>query len=174
MSLSIPQCAIPPTSVAPDFGWSDNGALSIGESAMANAGFGFPPRAIWHGALLLVIGIGAARIVSTYKVFNQTFDEGLHLAYGMEWLDLGQYQLEPLHPPLARIFMAIGPYLDGSRFRYSGGVRNEGNEILYATHYWRTLALARCGILPFFILACLMVWFWTKHLFGRTTALVAV
>ena len=141
---------------------------------MANAGFGVPIRAIWHGALLLVIGIGAARIVSTYKVFNQTVDEAEHLACGMEWVDLGQYQLEPHHPPLARIFMAIGPYLDGSRFPYTGGVRNEGNEILYATHYWRTLALARCGILPFFILACLMVWFWTKHLFGRTAALVAV
>ena len=141
---------------------------------MANAGFGVPPRAIWHGALLLVIVIGAARIVSTYKVFNQTFDEAEYLACGMEWVDLGQYQLGPEQPPLARIFMAIGPYLDGSRFTYSGGSEGEGNEILYATNYWRTLALARCGILPFFILACLMVWFWTKHLFGRTTALVAV
>ena len=152
---------------------------------MANAGFEVPPRALWIGALLLVIGIGAARIVSTYKVFTQTYDEELHLACGMEWLDLGRYQYEPQHPPLARIFLAIGPYLDGSRSHRTpvvvtdrnglpqSGMTDEGDKILYATNYWRTLALARFGILPFFILACLMVWFWTRHLFGRPAALVA-
>jgi 4-amino-4-deoxy-L-arabinose transferase-like glycosyltransferase len=142
-------------------------------------------RALWHGGLLLVIGIGAARIVSTYKVFSQTFDEGYHLACGMEWLDLGrQYALE--QPPFAHIFTAIGPYLEGSRSHGTPVVLkdgegnpeprafNEGNEILYATNYWRTLALARLGILPFFILACFTVWFWTEHLFGRPEALIAV
>ncbi|MGA3019573.1 MAG: glycosyltransferase family 39 protein [Bryobacteraceae bacterium] len=172
---ALPECR---NAIAPDFGWSDNGSLSTGESAMANAGFGVPARALWHGALLLVIGIGAARIVSTYKVFSQTSDEPMHLACGMEWLDLDRYQYETQHPPLARIFVAIGPYLDGSRshgtLAADLGMLREGNEILYATNYWRTLALARFGILPFFILACLIVWFWTKHLFGRPAALVAV
>jgi hypothetical protein len=153
---------------------------------MANAGFGVPSRALWHGALLLVIGIGAARIVSTYKVLTQTYDEPLHLACGMELVDLGRYQYEQQHPPLARVFMAIGPYLDGSRSHgvpvvvkdgaglSHTGMEDEGNAILYATNYWRTLALARFGILPFFVLACVMAWSWTKHLFGRAVALVAV
>jgi 4-amino-4-deoxy-L-arabinose transferase-like glycosyltransferase len=82
--------------------------------------------------------------------------------------------------------MAIGPYVDGSRSHGTPvtvkaadgtpmwGAVSEGNKILYATNYWRTLTLARLGILPFFILACLVVWFWTKHLFGRPAALVAV
>src|SRR5208282_5889468 len=116
---------------------------------------------------------------TTYRIFTQTWDEPIHIASGMEWLDHGRYQLDPIHPPLARILMAIGPYLDGSRFPIAG-LRQDtrpvvaGNLILYKSDYWRTLSLARIGILPFFILACVMVWAWTSHLFGRATGLLAV
>src|SRR5437870_11338681 len=62
-----------------------------------------------------LLAIGTARIVSTYRVFSQTFDEPAHIACGMQWLDRGVYLYEPQHPPLARASTAIGPYLDGSR-----------------------------------------------------------
>ncbi|MGA2606469.1 MAG: hypothetical protein ABSH01_03310 [Terriglobia bacterium] len=50
----------------------------------------------WHGTfvgvvLLLLAGIGAARIISTYRVFGQTTDEPGHLGAGMEWLERGTY-----------------------------------------------------------------------------------
>ena len=63
------------------------------------------PMAI--GALLLVI-FAVARIVATYRVFNQTFDEPAHIACGLEWLDEGQYRYEHQHPPLARVAAALG------------------------------------------------------------------
>src|SRR5689334_3894505 len=133
------------------------------------------PRWFWHAALILLIGIGVARIVSTYRVFNQTWDEGAHLSCGIQWLDEGRYDYEPKHPPLTRIFMALGPYLDGSRSHHTPvDWIAENDKILYAGDYWRTLTLARVGMLPFFVLTCLIVWFWTKHLFGKATALVAV
>src|SRR5437899_1597339 len=50
-----------------------------------------------------LLAIGTARIVSTYRVFSQTFDEPAHIACGMQWLDRGVYLYEPQHPPLARV-----------------------------------------------------------------------
>ena len=66
-------------------------------------------------AALLVL-IGSARIVSTYTVFNHIIDEPDNLAPGMEWLDAGKYLYEDTHPPLARIFGALGPFLAGERW----------------------------------------------------------
>ena len=63
-------------------------------------------------AVLLTL-IGMVRIASTYAVLSQAFDEPAHVACGMEWLDKGTYTLEPLHPPLARVAAAIGPFLEG-------------------------------------------------------------
>lgn len=125
-------------------------------------------------AAVLLVLIALGRIVSTYYVFNQTEDEPLHLACGMEWLDHGKYHYEHHHPPLARIVVAIGPYLAGLRSMGRETMLDEGNAILYSDkRYFRNLALARLGILPFFILACLIVWLWSRRLFGNVAALFA-
>ena len=93
----------------------------------------------------------------------------------MEWLSQGKYGYEHQHPPLARVATAIGPYLAGLRSTGQKTMDEEGNRILYAGgHYFRNLALARMGVLPFFVLACVLVWLWSKRLFGKTTALVSV
>src|SRR4051812_12566181 len=114
---------------------------------------------------------GVLRIVSTYPVFNQTWDEPAHVAAGMEWLDRGRYTYEPLHPPLARVASALGPRLAGIRSVGLDNVWLEGNSILYAGHrYDRNLALARLGTLPFFLLATLLVFAWTRRLAGGWAA----
>jgi hypothetical protein len=128
--------------------------------------------------LVALVGTGVARIASTYHVFNQIFDEPCHLASGMEWWDQGRYQYERQHPPLSRIAIALGPYLDGLHslgHEYTpAGYVEEGNDILYSRNtYWRNLTLARMGILPFFIAASLLVWFWSDRVFGRPTAWAA-
>ena len=63
--------------------------------------------------VLTLVGVG--RIVSTYHVFNQAYDETAHIACGMEWLDKGTFRMEPQHPPLPRVASALGPYLSGLR-----------------------------------------------------------
>jgi hypothetical protein len=124
-------------------------------------------------AVLLVI-FAVIRIVATYRVFNQTYDEPAHIACGIEWLDQGQYRYEHQHPPLARVAVALGPYLAGIRSSGLKSVYQEGNWILYTgTHYFRTLALARMGILPFFVIACALVWSWSRRLFGTGAALAS-
>ena len=132
----------------------------------------------WLSPRVLVaacLAIGAARIVSAYHVFNQTWDEPAHVAAGMQWLDRGRYTYEPLHPPLARVMVALGPRLAGIRSAGHDDVWLEGNSILYAGgKYDRNLALARLGVLPFFLLASLVVFAWARRIGGTAAAVCAV
>lgn len=125
-------------------------------------------------AVLLVLAVIAViRIVSTYSVFSQTTDEPAHVATGMEWLQRGTYTLEPLHPPLARIAVALGPYLSGLRLTGEGHIWAEGNEILMARgQYLHNLALARAAVLPFFLLATFLVWYWSRARYGKWPSLI--
>src|SRR5262249_44790091 len=66
--------------------------------------------------LALLVGIALFRITSTYHVFNATIDEASHIAGGIEWWDKGTYTLETKHTPLARVSVALGPYLAGVRW----------------------------------------------------------
>src|SRR5262245_6229415 len=122
-------------------------------------------------ALILVAMI---RIVSTYSVFSQTYDEPAHVAVGMEWLDKGTYHYEPLHPPLARVAVALGPYVSGLRSFGEKSFWTEGNRILWSgPSYMRTLAFARLGVLPFFIAMVLVVFVWTRALYGSLAAVLS-
>src|SRR5271157_1382579 len=126
------------------------------------------------GICFALVGIGAARIVSTYHTFSQTNDEPAHLAAGMEWLQRGSYTFEPLHPPLARVAVAVGPYLSGLRLNGHQNLWMEGNELLLAQgRYLHNLSLARLGVLPFFLLATFLVWYWARVRYGNGPALVA-
>lgn len=132
-------------------------------------------RSTARAILWLLILIGCVRIAGTYAFLNQTYDEPLHVACGMEWWSKGTYNYGHLHPPLPQVLMAAGPYFDGLRSQSRETFWAEGDALLYANnHYWRTLTLARIGNLPFFILGCLVVYAWGCRWFSRTTGLVAV
>src|SRR5580704_14402647 len=114
-------------------------------------------------------------IATTYPVFSQTYDEGQHMAAGMEWLKHGTYTYETMTPPLARVAMAIGPYLAGARLQGNAKVWDEGNAILeYQGHYQKTLTLARLGILPFFWFACLLLWRFVSRTYGEWQAAFSI
>jgi hypothetical protein len=128
-------------------------------------------------ALLLIVltSIALLRVAATWQVYSPTFDEPAHLAAGMEWLDRGTYRYEEMHPPLARVAVALGPWLDGLHSEGQTGIWREGNAILNQrgdqTH---VLALARAGILPFLLLAILVVFAWASSLAGDAAGLLAV
>ncbi|MEM8933445.1 MAG: hypothetical protein AAGE94_19800 [Acidobacteriota bacterium] len=118
---------------------------------------------------------GGARIAQTWTVLSPTADEPTHLGAGMELLDRGTYTYERLHPPLARAATALGPFLDGRRSTGAADPITEGRRLLYADDATRrVLALARAGILPFFVLGALGVWWLATRLGDRWTAAVAV
>ena len=60
----------------------------------------------WPIVLTLLALIAVVRIISTYSLTAQAFDEPCHVAAAIELLDRHTYTLDPVHPPLARI--AIG------------------------------------------------------------------
>ncbi len=121
----------------------------------------------------LLIAIGIVRIVSTYHVFNHTIDEGAHLACGIQWFQ-GSYTYDQKHTPIARASVALLPYLDGVRGFGNPSFWDEGVLVLSSGgHYWRNLTLARIGILPYFVLAIVVIFLWTRRLYGCATALVA-
>ena len=128
---------------------------------------------------LAITLLACLQIASTYKVFSQTWDEPAHLACGMEWLDHGTYTYEELHPPIARVAVALGPYISG--LRLSGRYPNpqqmwaEGNEILWwRGDYFENLTLARLGVLQFFIILVMTTWHWSRTLYGDSVAVAAV
>ena len=112
--------------------------------------------------VVVLIGFAVIRVVSTYSVLNSTYDEPVHIACGMEWLQWGTYTCELQHPPLARIAVALGPFLKGLRLaarldapdQRTRSLYEEGNAILYSEgHYWANLTWARLGV-RFLFLCC--------------------
>jgi hypothetical protein len=137
------------------------------------------PSVSRRGAIIACAGfltvVALIRVTATYAVFNNTYDEPNHIATGMEWIERGTYTFEPAHPPLARIAVALGPYLADHRLGSQQHIYSGGHEILYGKgSYFRNLALARLGILPFFVLAVAVSWRWASALFGEMTALVSL
>ena len=135
------------------------------------------PSSVAIISLLSVVAI--FRVVATYATFSQTNDEPFHIAAGMEWLDRGTYTYELLHPPLARVAVALGPYLSGLRWPGSPLTEEdwleEGTKILSAHgNYFHNLTLARLGTLPFLVLACVVVFLWADRWFGRVAAVFAL
>ena len=130
----------------------------------------------WYAILgVFLVCLAVARIVSTDSEFTETFDEPYHIACGMQWLQQGIYTIELQHPPLARVMVALGPYAAGLRAPSSGDAVQLGNGILYSGgRYRRNLTLARLGTLPFFLLACAVVWFWSSRVGGQPAALFSL
>jgi hypothetical protein len=134
--------------------------------------FPLTPAACWL-VVVLLIGVALLRIVATYHVFNHTIDEGAHLACGMEWFQ-NAYTYDPKHTPIARIAIALLPYLDGLRGYGNDSYWQEGVLILSTGgRYWHNLTLARVGVLPFFALGVIMIFVWSRQLYGSATALMA-
>lgn len=135
-----------------------------------------PPGArAWRAIALVIALIALAAIVSTYRVFNNMYDEPAHLAAGMEWLSRGTYTYEPQHPPLSRVAAAIGPYLAGERGTGYPHMYTEGRIILGSgEHYQRILTRARLGMLPFFLILVLTTWYWARRVADERTAALAV
>jgi hypothetical protein len=125
--------------------------------------------ALIRSALALLILLAVALAASTWRIYGHTWDEPEHLAAGLELLDRGHYEYDTEHPPLARLLIALGPWLAGSHSFGTpppSGVA-EGVDILYdGGHYQRTLTLARLGALPFLGLLLWATWLWGRRVAG--------
>jgi hypothetical protein len=123
-------------------------------------------------ACFLLLGIG--RIVSTYHVFATTGDEPAHIACGLQYVAQHIYHYETQHPPLTRAMIAFLPYLSGTRPQGQPSFQLEGWKLItYEQHPEQTVTLMRLGILPFFVLGGLVVFYWARRYFGIATGVIA-
>jgi len=123
---------------------------------------------------LSLIGIACTRVIATYNCLSLTTDEPDDFTSGLEFLSRHAYTYNIAHPPLSRLFQALGPYLAGARLpNQPGSLLHPLDLIALTGHVERTIFLMRLGNLPFFILACLVVCGWSWHAFGKPIAVVA-
>jgi 4-amino-4-deoxy-L-arabinose transferase-like glycosyltransferase len=137
-----------------------------------------PRSALFTRAALVSIILGSCLLTaSTWSVFSHTWDEPEHLAAGLELLDRGHYDYDTQHPPIARVCIALGPYLAGARSFGTpppDGVP-EGIHVLYDTgHYSLYLTLARLGVLPFLALLLFATWLWARPIASSDAAALLV
>jgi dolichyl-phosphate-mannose-protein mannosyltransferase len=129
----------------------------------------------------LAIAIAVLRVITTYSSTSQAFDEPCHIAAGIELLDKHSYILDPVHPPLARLVIALPMYLSGMRFPSLSDEELAkpdynvvGNHILYDNgRYRRNLVLARLPILMFLAGCSLLVFLWSFRVFGGGAAIAS-
>jgi len=126
--------------------------------------------------LALLVLIGCVLISTTWRQYINTWDEPEHLAAGLELIETGHYRYDIQHPPLARVVIAIGPWLLGAK---SLGMdppdgKPEGLAILYGEgHYWERLSAARAGTLPFYALLVVMTYACSRLVQSRRLSLIA-
>ena len=134
-----------------------------------------PADRAWRVVALAVVIAGALVVASTYLAFSNTYDEPAHIAAGMQRIASGRYDYDIRRPPLACLGAAIGPYLSGDRPFGAASADDEGARILgRGAHYRTTLALARLGELPFFLLLCGVLWTWGRRLTDERGGAIAV
>ena len=145
---------------------------------------------------LLFLSTGAFRSYIAFDDVAISVDELQHIATGFEWLENGTYELEALHPPLARIVAALPLYLfkkikltqafysqycsfEGHKDykkEYQG--RLIGGKLVFCNldheEYSSRVALSRLSSLLFFFIGGLGLFFWTKKITNASTACVAV
>ena len=131
-------------------------------------------RVGWVFYVFIILALATVPIIGTYPEFSHTADEPAHIAAGMELLDRGTFTYEQQHPPLARVAVAIGPYLLGARSHGAKYLIDEGLAILYTSgDYLQTLRAARLGVLPFFVALVAITWAWAHREFGTVAGAAA-
>lgn len=126
--------------------------------------------------LAAIVALACGLAASTWHVFGHTWDEPEHMAAGLQLLDRGQYDYDIQHPPLARLMLALGPYLAGARSQGTPPPdgKPEGIAVLYGSgHYDLYLTLARAGALPFLALLVVMTYVLGRRVLPASGALLA-
>jgi hypothetical protein len=131
-------------------------------------------RLLVPGLLVVLLLVMAARIVATYDEFNATFDEGVHIATGIELYQLHQYSVDLEHPPLARWALGLLPFLNGVRTAEGLRYFAQGKHVLEKSgDYWQTLTAGRLGNLVFVPVLVFFVFRWAADLYGRIAGVAA-
>lgn len=122
----------------------------------------------WRQRVLLccLLALAIFAVIATYHRLSQTADEHFHTVCGQEWWEKGTYTNHRMNPPLPRIMAAAIVHFLPPR-----DILPENASPLERYEY-RTLFM-RLGVLPFFPLACLVVFALARRFYGVAPALCA-
>ena len=123
--------------------------------------------AVFAFAVILVVTL--ARVAATYTVFSHTVDEPAHVYAGQRFLAQGRAEIDLVHPPLARLAVALVPTLVASRYAEACAL-----ELCTGSRYWHMLIAARLGVLTFLALLLTTTWLWGWRIGGPAVATIAV
>jgi hypothetical protein len=126
---------------------------------------------------------------------SATFDETSHVAAGVSYLETGDYRLNPEHPPLVKLIAALPLVLlhrtggDYASLAWTGKpdsdaepVRSHANQWVFGFDFLngagrdpaKRLTPARCAVVALAVLLALVVYAWSRALFGLGPALFAL
>ena len=119
--------------------------------------------------------LAAVRIVDTYSELNATYDEGYHVAAGLQAYQEGRFDVGADQPPLVRWALGLLPHWAGIEYRSvrhfsetPGAAIEHLSRVVFEGQgdYWETLKLARLGNLIFLPFLLLYTYLWARSLFG--------
>jgi len=112
------------------------------------------------GIVLVATMVSTACIIATYSKLSNTWDEPTHVVAGLEFLQDGRYAFQTENPPLARVALAIIPYLRGARLPPpSNRPPGFAVDIYYRTpNYVSNVTEARVANLFFFWMCVALTW----------------
>ena len=136
--------------------------------------------------LIAGIIIASSTILAIASVWNDSpiVDEIPHIGAGYSYIQKGDFRLNPEHPPLAKdlagfalSFLSLNQSAFKTQFwtsdingQWNFGrnlIFNSGNDAILATR------VAKIPLLLFFILSAIIIFCWTRKLYGDKAALIA-
>ncbi|HEY4520590.1 MAG TPA: glycosyltransferase family 39 protein [Candidatus Paceibacterota bacterium] len=139
-------------------------------------------------AKILVPGIIIlASILSYFSAWNDApiVDEIPHIGAGYSYVSKGDYRLNPEHPPLAKLVAGLAiAKLPFSQNIFQGPIWEKnindqwyfGRNLLFhsGVDAQTVVRIAKAPMLIFFILSALIIYLWSRELFGKRAGLIAL
>lgn len=141
----------------------------------------FEPRRIAPVICLVAVGL------MTWSTWDDSpiVDEIPHIGSGYAYVRKGDMRLNPEHPPLVKDLAGLPlQALDIDQRMFSqpawmndvNGQWSFGRTLLYQSggNPDTMLRLSRLAVLPFFLIACWLIWRWARERYGDTAALLSL
>jgi Dolichyl-phosphate-mannose-protein mannosyltransferase len=130
--------------------------------------------------LVLLLLICALQLSFSVRRLSQTWDEADHLLSGYRSWGCADFSFDPTHPPLAKLVAAVpllwmplrqaGPSCEAHDV---GDEFDDAGQFLYANDADRVLTRARLAMMLFPLVLVVLVWQFTRRMFGQQGALLA-